>query len=68
MPRTVILHIPTGYTNRTHAPLVLNLHGSASTARLPAEDTRALGPQSNAVNADAIVWQFFELHPLRSQS
>ena len=30
--RTVIVHVPTGYTNKTKTPLVLNLHGSGSTA------------------------------------
>ena len=30
--RTVIVHVPVGYTNRTNLPLVLNLHGSGSTA------------------------------------
>jgi polyhydroxybutyrate depolymerase len=30
--RTVIVHVPTGYTNSTKIPLVLNLHGSGSTA------------------------------------
>ncbi len=36
--------------------------------RLPARDTRVLGPQSEAINADATMWQFFEAHPLPSQS
>ncbi len=30
--RTVIVHVPTGYTNATKLALVLNLHGSGSTA------------------------------------
>ncbi len=30
--RTVIVHVPTGYTGRQREPLVLNLHGSGSTA------------------------------------
>jgi len=30
--RTVIVHVPVGYTNRTKLPLVLNLHGSGATA------------------------------------
>jgi polyhydroxybutyrate depolymerase len=30
--RTVIVHIPTGYTGATQVPLVLNMHGSGSTA------------------------------------
>ena len=30
--RTVIVHIPSGYTGSARMPLVLNLHGSASTA------------------------------------
>jgi polyhydroxybutyrate depolymerase len=30
--RTVIVHVPTGYADSTHVPLVLNLHGSGSTA------------------------------------
>lgn len=31
---------------------------------LPARDTDVLGPQSNAVNADTVMWQFFSAHPL----
>ena len=31
--RTVIVHVPTGYTGKARTPLVLNLHGSESTAR-----------------------------------
>jgi polyhydroxybutyrate depolymerase len=30
--RTVIVHVPTGYRDTTKVPLVLNLHGSGSTA------------------------------------
>jgi len=30
--RTVIVHVPSGYTGTTNVPLVLNLHGSGSTA------------------------------------
>ena len=30
--RTVIVHVPTGYTGNTKAALVLNMHGSGSTA------------------------------------
>jgi polyhydroxybutyrate depolymerase len=30
--RTVIVHVPTSYSNTTKLPLVLNLHGSGSTA------------------------------------
>ncbi len=30
--RTVLVHTPVGYTGTTHVPLVLNLHGSGSTA------------------------------------
>jgi polyhydroxybutyrate depolymerase len=30
--RTVIVHVPTGYTGSTKEPLVLNMHGSGSTA------------------------------------
>lgn len=33
---------------------------------LPSRDTDVLGPQSNAVNADALMWQFFSAHPLPS--
>jgi polyhydroxybutyrate depolymerase len=32
LSRHVIVHVPTGYTNSTKVPLVLNLHGSGSTA------------------------------------
>ena len=31
---------------------------------MPAEITRALGPQSDAVDADTTMWAFFEAHPL----
>jgi polyhydroxybutyrate depolymerase len=31
---------------------------------LPAAVTRLLGPQSNAVNADAVMWAFFAAHPM----
>jgi polyhydroxybutyrate depolymerase len=31
-PRTVIVHAPAGYTGSTKVPLVLNMHGSGSTA------------------------------------
>ncbi len=31
--RVVIVHVPNGYTGRTRIPLVLNLHGSGSTAK-----------------------------------
>jgi polyhydroxybutyrate depolymerase len=31
---------------------------------LPAAVTRLLGPQSNAVNADNVMWTFFAAHPL----
>jgi polyhydroxybutyrate depolymerase len=31
---------------------------------MPASITDLLGPQSNAVNADALIWSFFEAHPL----
>src|ERR1700722_9391392 len=30
--RTVIVHVPSGYTGTSHIPLVLNMHGSGSTA------------------------------------
>jgi polyhydroxybutyrate depolymerase len=32
--------------------------------RLPAGDTRVLGPQSNVIDADTLMWQFFDAHPL----
>jgi len=32
LARTVIVHTPTGYTGTTKVPLVLNMHGSGSTA------------------------------------
>jgi polyhydroxybutyrate depolymerase len=32
--------------------------------RLPKKVTRVLGPQSNAVNADAVMWAFFAAHSL----
>ncbi len=31
-PRTVIVHVPVGYSGATKVPLVLNMHGSGSTA------------------------------------
>jgi polyhydroxybutyrate depolymerase len=31
---------------------------------MPAAITELLGPQSNAVNADALIWSFFSAHPL----
>jgi polyhydroxybutyrate depolymerase len=31
---------------------------------LPARDTGVLGPQTNAINADATMWAFFQAHPL----
>ena len=31
-PRTVIVHVPAGYTGSSNVPLVLNMHGSGSTA------------------------------------
>jgi len=31
---------------------------------MPAEITRALGPQSDAVDADTTMWAFFQAHPL----
>jgi polyhydroxybutyrate depolymerase len=31
---------------------------------LPARDTGVLGAQSNAINADATMWAFFDAHPL----
>jgi polyhydroxybutyrate depolymerase len=30
--RTVVVHVPAGYSDTTHYPLVLNLHGSGATA------------------------------------
>ena len=30
--RTVIVHVPSGYSGTSHIPLVLNMHGSGSTA------------------------------------
>jgi polyhydroxybutyrate depolymerase len=32
---------------------------------LPSILTRVLGPQSNAVDANAVMWRFFRAHPLR---
>jgi len=31
---------------------------------LPTTLKRVLGPKSNAINADAAMWRFFEAHPL----
>jgi poly(3-hydroxybutyrate) depolymerase len=31
---------------------------------MPAEITRALGPQSDAVDADTTMWAFFQAHPM----
>ncbi|MFZ0130835.1 MAG: PHB depolymerase family esterase [Candidatus Dormiibacterota bacterium] len=36
--------------------------------RLPTRDTRVLGPQSDAINADSTMWQFFDAHPLDAQT
>ena len=35
----------------------------AGRPHLPRSLTRALGPQSNAVNANAVMWAFFVAHP-----
>jgi polyhydroxybutyrate depolymerase len=32
--------------------------------RMPASITNALGPQSDALDADALIWAFFASHPL----
>jgi polyhydroxybutyrate depolymerase len=32
--------------------------------KLPRRLTRTLGPQTNAVNADTLIWQFFAAHPM----
>jgi polyhydroxybutyrate depolymerase len=37
--RTVLLHLPSGYTDRQRTPLILNLHGSESTASAQAAFT-----------------------------
>lgn len=33
---------------------------------MPASITKALGPQSDAVNANSVMWAFFEAHPMPS--
>lgn len=35
---------------------------------LPAAFTKVLGPQSNAVNADETMWQFFHTYELPAQT
>jgi polyhydroxybutyrate depolymerase len=32
---------------------------------LPGRLTKVLGPQSNVIDADAVMWSFFSAHPLR---
>jgi polyhydroxybutyrate depolymerase len=50
--RTVLVHVPAGYTGRTHTPLVLNLHGSGST---PSQQERFSGMDATADTAGFIV-------------
>jgi len=45
--RTVIVHVPTGYTGSANVPLVLNMHGSGSTA-VQQEGFTGMDAESNA--------------------
>jgi polyhydroxybutyrate depolymerase len=54
-----------------HAGAVVELYSIAGEGHewpdgptLPPELTSLLGPQSNAIDADAVMWQFFAAHPL----
>jgi polyhydroxybutyrate depolymerase len=51
LARTVIVHVPTGYTNATEIPLVLNLHGSGSTAA----QQDVFSGMDEAANADGFI-------------
>jgi polyhydroxybutyrate depolymerase len=50
--RTVIVHVPSGYTGEAKVPLVLNMHGSGSTA---AEQEAFTGMNATADTDDFIV-------------
>ena len=49
--RTALVHVPTGYTGRTPAPLVLNLHGSGSTA----DEQRLFTGMNRTANRDGFL-------------
>ena len=49
--RTVIVHIPTGYTGSTMVPLVLNMHGSGTTAA----DQEAFTAMDSSADSNAYV-------------
>jgi polyhydroxybutyrate depolymerase len=51
MSRTVLVHIPTGYTDRTPVALILNLHGSGSTAA----DQEAFSGMNRPADADGFI-------------
>jgi polyhydroxybutyrate depolymerase len=49
--RTALVHVPAGYTGKTRVPLVLNLHGSGSTAA----KQRLFTGMNGTANADGFV-------------
>jgi polyhydroxybutyrate depolymerase len=49
--RTAIVHVPLGYTGKTLLPLVLNLHGSGSTA----DQQRLFTAMSKTANTDGFI-------------
>ena len=49
--RTALLHVPSTYTGKTPTPLVLNLHGSGSTA----DQQRLFTAMNKTANADGFV-------------
>ncbi len=51
LSRPIVVHVPSGYTDRTPVALVLNLHGSGSTA--PAQE--AFSGMDSTSNADGFI-------------
>lgn len=49
--RMALVHVPLGYTGKTPLPLVLNLHGSGSTA----DEQRLLTAMNRTANADGFI-------------
>src|SRR5262249_31106141 len=49
--RIALVHVPAGYTGKKQVPLVLNLHGSGSTA----DDQRLFTGMNRTANADGFV-------------